>query len=154
RVLGHVGAPDDNALSYPALSPDGQHVAVSRDVNGNVDIWNIDVNRGASSRFTTDPSVDLAPLWSPDGSQIVFRSSRRGSYDLFIKPTTSAGEEQPIVMNGSTKSPLDWSADGRTILYVSLDPVTAADVWALPMTGDRKPYPLLHTSFDESDAHF
>jgi len=37
---------------------------------------------------------------------------------------------------------------------VSLDPVTAADVWAFPMTGDRKPFAVLRTPFDEVDAHF
>jgi Tol biopolymer transport system component len=154
RILGRVGAPDDNALSYPSLSPDGRHVAVSRVVDGNGDLWIIDVARGTQRRFSTDPSQDLAPLWSPDGSQIAFRSARQGSYDLFIKSTTGPDDEQKIVVDGNLKSWLDWSSDGRTILYVSLDPVTAADVWAYPIGGDRKPFPVLRTPFDEVDAHF
>lgn len=154
RVLGHVGAPDDDALSYPSLSPDGRHVAVSRVVDGNGDLWIVDVARGTQRRFSTDPSPDLAPLWSPDGSQIAFRSARPGSFDLFIKSTTGPDDEQKVAVDGNLKSWLDWSSDGRTILYVSLDPVTAADVWAYPIGGDRKPFPVLRTPFDEVDAHF
>ena len=49
-----------------------------------------------------------------------------------------------------------WSADGRFILYVTATttPRTRADIWALPLFGERKPFPLVQTSFDESEAQF
>ncbi len=154
RVLGRVGPTDDKGLAYPSLSPDGRRVAVSRAIDTGTDIWLLDVNRGAFSRLTSDPGNDIGPLWSPDGAQIAFRSSRSGSFDLFIKTLSGAAEEQPLVVDGRTKAAMDWSADGRFILYVALDPVTGADLWAVSVVGERKSYPVLRTPFDEMDAHF
>lgn len=74
--------------------------------------------------------------------------------DLFIKPNSDSGAEQPLVTTPYTKALTDGSSDGRTLLYTTLDPTTGADVWALPMTGDRKPFPVLRTAFEEQDAHF
>ncbi|HXG89474.1 MAG TPA: protein kinase [Vicinamibacterales bacterium] len=154
RVLGRVGPPDDRGLAYPSLSRDGRRVVVSRAIDSGSDIWLLDVNRGAFSRLTSDPGNDIGPLWSPDGAQIVFRSSRTGSFDLFVKTLSGAAEERPLVVDGRMKAPMDWSADGGVVLYVVLDPVTGADLWAAPVVGERKPYPVLDTSFDEMDAHF
>jgi hypothetical protein len=46
----------------------------------------------------------------------------------------------------------DWSRDGRTLLFAALDPVTALELWALPLTGDRKPLPVARTPFEERDG--
>ena len=74
-VLGTLGEPD-GTMSFPRLSPDGRRVAVFRNVQGNADVWLLDGAR--SSRFTFDGAEDIFPLWSSDGSRIVFRSSRTG----------------------------------------------------------------------------
>ena len=58
----------------PRVSPDGRRVAVARTVQGNTDIWLLDGAR--TSRVTFDAAADLDPLWSPDGTRIVFRSNR------------------------------------------------------------------------------
>ena len=65
--LGTLG-PREASLLDPALSPDGQRVAVRRTVDGNTDIWLIDDIR--TTRFTSDPSQEQAPIWSPDGTRI------------------------------------------------------------------------------------
>jgi serine/threonine protein kinase len=154
KVIGTVGRPDEAALTYPALSPDGQRVAVTRVVDQNNDVWLIEVGRGISSRFTFDTSLELAPLWSPDGRRLVFRSGRNGVYDLFEKNASGAGDEQPLLVTPETKVPQDWSPDGRLLLYVTQNPKTGSDLWALPMVGERKPFPVLVTSFEEADAQF
>ncbi|OLD16798.1 MAG: hypothetical protein AUI91_13520 [Acidobacteria bacterium 13_1_40CM_3_56_11] len=60
KAVGLVGQPDSSALQYPQLSPDGTHVAVSRTVQNNADVWLVDLVRGGVTRFTFDPAVDIA----------------------------------------------------------------------------------------------
>ena len=50
----HVGEPDGSGILGPTLSPDGQHVAMYRTVDGNSDIWLMEVERGVRERFTLD----------------------------------------------------------------------------------------------------
>jgi hypothetical protein len=54
KMLGAIGSPDESALSYPELAPDGQRMAVARSVQGNADVWLIEVGRGVANRFTFD----------------------------------------------------------------------------------------------------
>jgi Tol biopolymer transport system component len=83
KTLGTLGAPDENGLTSPSVSPDGRRVAVSRTVQGNTDIWLLDGTR--TSRFTFDAAFDRYPIWSPDGSRIVFDSNRKGHYLPIIR---------------------------------------------------------------------
>ena len=123
---GTVGPPDEEGLSSPELAPDGRRVAVHRTVRGNQDVWLIDTGRDLQSRFTFDASSERHPLWSPDGSRVVFRSLRNGPWDLFQKAASGAGDEQPLLVTGELKSPLAWSPDGQVLLYAIQHPKTGA----------------------------
>ena len=48
------------------------------------------------------------------------------------------------------KVPTSWSADGRFLLYFSIDPQTNGDLWVVPMVGDRTPSVFLKTPFREA----
>jgi Tol biopolymer transport system component len=160
RVLGTVGQPDENTPTSPALAPDDRRVANGRNLQGNTDIWLIEIGRDVATRFTFDPSLDVSPVWSPDGSRVVFRSIRNGPSDLFVKPANGAADEQPLLVTPQGKTPLDWSRDGRFLLYANQDPKTQSDLWVLPLapsTGAadaRKPFPVVQTSFDETQGQF
>ena len=154
EMEGGVGSLDENAIANPVLSPDGRRVAVNRTEEGNNDVWLIDVGRGVPTRFTFDAGLDSASIWSPDGSQIVFRSTRKGNYDLFQKAISGTVEEQPLLVTSENKSPLDWSHDGRFLLYSTHNANAACDIWALPMMGEQKPFTVLQSSFDEIQGQF
>ena len=147
-----VGDQDGNDLLYPRLSPDGRRVAVTRTVEGNVDLWLLDEAR--MSRVTFDAAEDRFPVWSPDGSQLVFMSSRAGPYDLYQTPTSRANVEQRLVASDQTKAPTSWSADGRFVLYGSVDRQTNTDLWVVPMLGDHTPSVILKTPFRETYGAF
>jgi serine/threonine protein kinase/Tol biopolymer transport system component len=148
---GTVGDADDS-LSSPRVSPDGRRVAVTRQVQGNTDLWFLDGAR--TSRFTFDAAEDNTPVWSPDGTQIVFRSTRTGAGDLYQKLTSGAGVEQRLVTSDQYKVPTSWSRDGRFLLYHSNDPQTGSDLWVVPLLGDRKPSVFLKTPFREAFGRF
>jgi serine/threonine protein kinase len=110
--------PIDPATPWnPHVAPDGRTVAVDRTVNGNGDIWVVEMARGLlGRRITTSPSNDGSPVWSPDGNRIAFSSNRRGAFDLYQKPASASGEEELLLESSYGKSPMDWSADGRFLL--------------------------------------
>jgi Tol biopolymer transport system component len=148
----------------PTLSPNQRHAAVdvfdprqSRPQGyGTVavtsDIWILDATSGTTSQFTFDPAADFAPLWSPDGTRIVFSSNRRGVLDLYQKRVDGAGTEEPLFESPISKHAQAWSPDGRFVLFGTYDARTREDVWMLPLDGERTPVELLHTEFNEEQA--
>jgi eukaryotic-like serine/threonine-protein kinase len=152
--ISTVGNPDTATPLHPELSSDGRRVAISRNVNGNVDIWLLETNRGLLNPLTFDVAVDDFPLWSPDGHQIVFTSNRKGAFDLYRKATNGEDGEELLLSAPSFKSATDWSRDGRFILFRMTSPETGYDLWVLPIGGDNKPIPIVRTNAEERDGQF
>jgi Tol biopolymer transport system component len=155
---GETVAGSDISNGYiSSMSRDGRRLAVGRVADGSTDIWVLDLNRGVPNRFTFDPSFDLSPVWSPDDRRIVFNSNRKGAFDLYMKPVTG-GEEELLIATDQLKVPNDWSPDGRVVLYTVLMSENQWDIWGVPVDGDRppgrKPFPVVQTKFNESDAQF
>jgi serine/threonine protein kinase/Tol biopolymer transport system component len=138
-----------------ALSPEGTRLAVSKRNGPASNIWLLDLSRdGASTRFTFGSGVDESPVWSPDGSRIVFRSNRSGPFDLYQKPATGLKGEQVLLKSGEDKRATSWSRDGRFLLYEATHARTKDDVWVLRLEGDMKTIPFMSTDFNENQAHF
>lgn len=152
------GAPPGS--SNPRLSPDGTRVVV--DTSGgalrNADIWTLDVARSLWTRITFDPANEMAALWSLDGTQIVFATARGGAtpylaHRLVRRAANGTGDEETLfdaTGTGDAVAPLDWSPDGRQLLFALANAATVAtvgEVWLLPLTGERAAAPLLQTPF-------
>jgi Tol biopolymer transport system component len=122
----------------------------------NVDVWILDVASGKSTRLTFDPGNDNAPLWSPDDSRIVFQSTGEGFPALRQKRVDGLTNEEPLLTTaaGGATFATDWSSDGRYVAYARRGPGTIAslDLWALPLFGDRTPFPLTDGPADETNA--
>ena len=82
----------------------------------------------------------------------MFAAARDTPPNLYVKRIGAAGDEERLFRNTLQSFPQSWSPDGRFIAYVTVDPKTAADIWLLPLAGDRKPTPLLQTRFTEQHA--
>jgi serine/threonine protein kinase/Tol biopolymer transport system component len=152
-----IGVLGDHARSgHVQLAPDGRRLAVSVFdlARTSRDIWLFDIARGLRTRFTFDVADEQASVWSPDGSRVVFNSRRKGPLDLYQKASSGADAEEELLADGLLKSPSDWSSDGRFILFLVEAPSTGADLWVLPLFGDRKPFPFLQTQFNELPGGF
>jgi Tol biopolymer transport system component len=141
---------DSGVYSSPAVSPDGSRVAAAVGPRESPDIWILDVVRGTSTRFTFDPAADDFPAWSPDGKTIAFSSNRGGQTNLYSKPADGSGEETLLLKTDEPKSVERFTKDGRFLLFTSTGPKTAADLWAVSVTGAAKAAPLLQTPFVEA----
>jgi len=148
RVLGPAG-PVTSYLNI-RLSPDGQRAAVESQETPNSDIWVHDLARGSRTRLTFDSGNDANPIWSADGSRIIFASDRKdGRFRIYSKPETGGGEEQLIFEADEDVWPLDSSADGRYLILEKGDynGRSKMDLWILPLTGGGKLIPVALSTF-------
>jgi serine/threonine protein kinase len=156
KQIGTVG--EAGFYREAKLSPGEDKLAVCRlnAQSGNLDVWLYELARNVPTRFTFASGAGIAPLWSPDGTQIVFASNRKGQFDLYQKAASGADTEQLLLESNEGKNPTSWSADGRFIAFTNEDRQanTKLDLWILPLFGDRKPFPFLQTPFNESGAQF
>ena len=152
RLEGVLGEPGEYA--NPAVSPDATRIAVALGKAGARDIWIIDVARNTTQRFTFDPANDDNPVWSPDGSNIVFSSTRRGQTQLYMKPADGLGEERLMIEQPGV--PTSWSKDGHYLLFTVTSAKTLNDIWVLPDPGraDAKPIELFATESNEENGQF
>lgn len=138
----------------PTLSPDGKRIALGRSDSDPGDIWIYDVARATSTRLTFDLAADVSPVWSPDGSRIVFASVRKGRFGIYEKASNGAGEEQVLLQTDFDTFPTSWSPDGRYILYETADSNDFFDLYLLPTSPGEKPFPYLKTKFNETHSQF
>ena len=124
------------------VSPDGSRLAVDTVVGGNYDISIYDLSRATMSRLTFNEEFDANPLWTPDGSRVVFFSERDGS-GLFWKAADGSGEVERLLGHREVISPLDWTPDGRVVVQTGpgdVGVVTIEDGGTLEMLLDTESF--------------
>jgi Tol biopolymer transport system component/tRNA A-37 threonylcarbamoyl transferase component Bud32 len=142
--------PRENRYSSFFLSPNESKLAVDvRNESAVHDIWIYDFARDMMTRQTSDPGNDFLGVWSPDGQRLVFGSSRTGTSQLYL--TTVGGADERAITDGPIrKYPLQWTRDGKYLLYRASNPNTGRDeLWALAPEGDWKPFPVVQNGFSQ-----
>ena len=163
KSLNSVGVEGD--YSDFRLSPGGETLAVSLvDPKAwNPDIWLIDLMRGGPSRFTVGSALSAAPVWSPDGAKIVFRTNRNGQTELYAKSAGGGGNEEAVSTYETQHAAgidtpnlvcSDWSPDGRYVIASVPQQSTGDDLWLIPLSGDRKPFKFLGPPADQIHGNF
>ena len=152
--LGVVAPPGE--YNNIALSPDENQVAFDRVEAAAPDVWIMDLRRRGTSRLTSNPSVDNVPVWSADGRVVAFASERGSGLDIYQRPANQSEPDQALLKLNAPPImfPADWSSDGRYLMYYRTDPKNQNDVWVLPLFGERKPFAVLQSEFNEWQAQF
>ena len=136
-----------------ALSADGRR-AVARIFGANDDLWTLDMTQATPLRLTSEPGDEQNPVWTPDSSRIVFGWRLGGSEKIFWKPADGTGEAEELSGSEYPRYPSSITPDGKTLAFVETQPSKLRDIWTMPLTGDRKPKPLLATANDEWAPRF
>jgi Tol biopolymer transport system component len=142
------------------LSPDQKRAAVEMiGADGKSEIWLLELARGTTTRVTIDPANDVDPVWSPDGTALIFASDRTHRFALFRKSLTNNQPEASL--SATTQDVLtgcrigacgaeSFTPDGKAIVYykregTALDALAVGFVWRLD--GSAPPQAILQTGY-------
>ncbi|PYS52672.1 MAG: hypothetical protein DMG13_15580, partial [Acidobacteria bacterium] len=135
KVVSTAGQP--GFYLQPGLSPDGKRVVVMRNdpQTANQDIWTIDLATGKGTPVTNDTPPENAPIWSPDGTQVAYVSTRGNYAGIYRKAWDGTGDEELLFRYtpGAGMVLTDWSPDGRFLTFYT------GVLLVVPLRADEKP---------------
>jgi Tol biopolymer transport system component len=155
KEVGQLGQP--MLASRLRISPDGTRVAmtINDKRTGTGDIWLLELGRGVSTRLHSDPVHEFMPVWTADGSSLIYGSDRKGPPDIYeIATGATPGSESLLLEQDGFQQPEDISRDGRFLAYTNAERWPNSDIWLLPLHGERRPSPWARTRFTESSPRF
>jgi eukaryotic-like serine/threonine-protein kinase len=146
----------------PSLSPDGARFAVTIFVGnqGIADTWVFDLARATRTRLTFSTGVTTnanqgGATWTPDSKTIFYSSVSKGVFQIYAKAADGSSSERLVLESAdATAYPNSVSPDGRYLVYERRlnQSETGDHIWALPVSGDGKPFPIVQDAFDERAA--
>jgi serine/threonine-protein kinase len=147
-----TGAPE-RPYENVVLSPDGSRAIVQ--IRGSsTDLWTYDLARNTLTPVASATGSSQAPLFTPDGSRLIYRATRKGFRNIYWRAADGSGAEEPLTSKADvSQTPTSVSRDGRYLLYNennAADP-GGVSMWIVELEGDRKPRPLVDAPDGESD---
>jgi eukaryotic-like serine/threonine-protein kinase len=141
RALGTLGAPDD--YYDVRFSPDGRSVVM--DIGDPSDLWVHDLGRNTRTRLTFGQMSEEGAVWSPDGRTLVFATDALGPEKslLMTIAANAGGAPETLGTPAPNVHATDWDAHSNAVIYQRSEPHGPNQIWALPMSGDRTPQPLV-----------
>jgi serine/threonine-protein kinase len=131
--------PDARNFRNPRFSPDGRKLAVTVISGEGSDIYVYDRGDHTLARLTTD-GVNSVPEWSPDGKRVLFKSTHDAQTPIRWRLADGSG---PIEQLYDPEEPINealLSPDGNWLIYrTAPNAAHVRDIFAVPLTGDRKP---------------
>jgi Tol biopolymer transport system component/C-terminal processing protease CtpA/Prc len=102
------------AFFEPGISPDGAEIAF---VSGG-DIWTVPSAGGQARLLISNAANDTRPVYSPDGKQLAFVSTRTGGGDVYVL-TFATGDVRRLTFDDGAEQLDGWSRDGRWVYFFS-----------------------------------
>jgi serine/threonine-protein kinase len=145
-----VDAPP-RAWWHPNISPDGRRLGFHIMDSGNMDAWIYQLDHGPLVRVTYDPRQDGYPLWTPDGSRIVFWSRQGGgAANLYIRPADLSGGDERLTTSVNAQRPYAWADHGKLLVYEEASPDTGIDIGVVRIDGEHAPRLIIRGPFHEA----
>ncbi len=82
------------------------------------DIWIVSKEGGLAIKLSSPVGAEIAPKFSPDGSEIAFSGNYDGNMDIYVIPS-QGGLPQRVTHHGMADRIQDWYPDGEWLYYTS-----------------------------------
>jgi len=132
---------DEGADSDVAPDPAGRFIVFASTRHRTTsDLYLQRTGSAAVTQLTSDPSNDVMPAVSPDGTRLAYASDRAGTWDLYLTDL-NGGPTVRLTDDGSQNLHPSFSADGRRLVYCSRAPRRGASggVWELVLIDLDRP---------------
>ncbi len=127
-----IDLPVDQA-SQPAFSPDGRQVAFHAVSNQRYDIFALDLETGGVSNLTNDDAYDAAPTYSPDGTKLVYTSTRGGAGKLVGMDLADPSRREQLTFGPGQDEGAAFSSDGERLYFSSDRQDEVFDIYRLDL---------------------
>lgn len=117
------------SMRVPRWSPDGKQILISAAVNGQPNLYAIEVDGGKTMQLTLDQDDEVAPSWSHDGTSVLYGARRGGTWQIMRLAFADRSITQLTTDGGYAAKP---SPDGKQIFFTRLE---QQGVWAMPADG-------------------
>ncbi len=107
------------------LSPDGRRVALPLDARPYGDLWLVDLERGTQTLLDEGWVGSVRPLWTPDGSHLIYASLRgsRTTWKAWIASAEETEKPRRLQLTGADLVfPLAISPDGEWFVFAPSGP--------------------------------
>ncbi len=119
RRLKMIKMPGIALQESPAFSPDGRRIAFAGNVGGIYDIFSYDLETGDITNHTDDDAVDSNPMWSADGSTLLYNRRINAFEKVFTVSATDPTRKTQLTFGESSDIMPAYSRDGSRIYYSS-----------------------------------
>ena len=114
-------------VSDPQIAPDGEKIVYVRNFKDIMtdknlsNLWIMDFDGKNHRPLTSGNQNDNSPRWSPDGSQLVYRSNKDGSNQLYLL-WVAEGTEFKLTNLQQAPGSVSWSRDGKFLAFTMFVP--------------------------------
>jgi dipeptidyl aminopeptidase/acylaminoacyl peptidase len=121
----------------PQISPDGKRVVYARrfcDIMSDrrcSNLWIINSDGTGHRSLTTGNFNDFSARWSPDGTRLMYMSTRDGIPQIYIR-WMDTGETTKLTNLTTAPSGIEWSPDGQSIAFMAFVPGAPRQIGSFP----------------------
>ena len=146
------------------LSHDGRRIVFSSN-EADTDVFVYDLTRQALKRLTYTPEFEGNPVWTRDGTRVVYASERGPAVQMLWKrwdnPRGAPGalaqrptEDEALAPGKYARIPHAWSPDGGLLAFTENHPDSRRDIWLMPAAPGSKSFPFVVSPFEDNAPTF